>query len=84
MALKLNEKQDRPTRRAFMALAHTIGLPQGDADKAIAERIHRHANVIESVKLPGFASEFEAAVPAQGKMLALLYERCAMLARDTE
>jgi len=84
MALKLNGKQDRPTRRAFVALAHTIGWPRGDADKAIAERILRHANVIESTRLPGLASEFEAAVPAQGKMLALVYERYAMLARDAE
>ncbi len=82
MALKLNGKDDRLTRRDFMALARTIGLPQGDADKAMSELIDRLTNALEIVRLPGFASEPEAAAAVQDQVLALAGERCAALASD--
>lgn len=84
MALKLNSKDDRLTRRDFMALARTIGLPQADADKAIAELIDRIACAVETVRLPGFAAESEAAATVQGQVLALASERCAGLAGDVD
>ncbi|HEY4547898.1 MAG TPA: type II toxin-antitoxin system HipA family toxin [Pedomonas sp.] len=80
MALKLNGKDDRLARRDFMALARTIGLPQGDADTAIAEVTGRLANAVEIVRLPGFAAEATASV--QDQVLTLASERCALLADD--
>lgn len=82
MALKLNGKDDRLTRRDFMALARTIGLPQGDADKAISELIDHLANAVGIVRLPDFASETEAAATAHNQVLALADERCTALASD--
>lgn len=84
MALKLNGKDDRLACRDFMVLARTIGLPQGDAEKAIAEMIDLLTNAVEIVRLPGFALESEAAAAVQGQVLMLASERCAALAGDAE
>ncbi|WP_176590136.1 HipA domain-containing protein [Sphingobium sp. EM0848] len=84
MALKLNGKDDRLTRRDFMALARTIGLPRDDAERAIAELIDRLTNAVEIVRLPGFALEPEAAATVQGQVLALAGERCAALAGNAD
>jgi serine/threonine-protein kinase HipA len=84
MALKLNGKDDRLTRRDFMALARTIGLPQGDADRAIAELVDRLTDAAKIVRLPGFALEPEAAATVQGQVLTLASERCAALADDAD
>ncbi|GFZ79683.1 MULTISPECIES: HipA domain-containing protein [Sphingobium] len=84
MALKLNGKDDRLTRRDFMTLARTIGLPRDDAERAIAELIDCLTNAVEIVRLPGFALEPEAAASVQGQVLALAGERCAALAGDAD
>ncbi|KXV28832.1 phosphatidylinositol kinase, partial [Gluconobacter japonicus] len=84
MALKLNGKDDRLTRRDFMTLAHTIGLPQRDAGKAIAELIDCLKNAVEIVRLPDFALEFAPAANARNQALALVRERCAALAEDAD
>ena len=82
MALKLGGKDDRLTRRDFMTLARTIGLPQGDAETAIAELTGSLAQAVETIRLPAFAAEAEAAATVQGQVLALTGERCAALAGD--
>lgn len=84
MALKLNGKDDRLARRDFMALARTIGLPQGDADRAIGELVNRVIGAAEIVRLPGFALEPEAAAAVQGQVLTIASERCAALAGDAD
>lgn len=82
MALKLNGKDDRLTRRDFMTLARTIGLPQIDAEAAIAELKGSLAQAVETVRLPAFAAEAEAAATVQGQILAIVGERCTVLADD--
>ncbi|HUD94756.1 MAG TPA: HipA domain-containing protein [Sphingobium sp.] len=84
MALKLNGKDDRLTRRDFVALARTIGLPQGDAVRAIAELTDRITSAVEVIRLPGFARELEAAATVQGQVLTLASERSATLAGDED
>lgn len=79
MALKLNGKDDRLTRRDFMTLARTIGLPQGDAETAIAELTGSLAQAVGTVRLPAFAAEAEGAAAVQGQVLALTSERCTAL-----
>lgn len=80
MALKLNGKDDRLTRRDFMSLARTIGLPQSEAETAISELTGSLAQAVETVRLPPFAAEAEAAATVQGQVLALAGERCTALA----
>jgi serine/threonine-protein kinase HipA len=82
MALKLNGKDDRLTRRDFMTLARTIGLPQSDAERAIAELTGSLAQAVETIRLPAFAAEAEAAIIVQGQVLAVTGERCIALAGD--
>ena len=84
MALKLGGKDDRLTRLDFMTLARTIGLPQGDAETAIAELTGSLAQAVETIRLPAFAMEAEVAVTVQGQVLALTGERCAALAGDAD
>ncbi|WP_019054024.1 HipA domain-containing protein [Sphingobium xenophagum] len=79
MALKLNGKDDRLTRGDFMTLARTIGLPQGDAETAIAELTGSLAQAVGTVRLPAFAAEAEGAAAVQGQVLALTSERCTAL-----
>ncbi|MEQ1514853.1 MAG: HipA domain-containing protein [Usitatibacteraceae bacterium] len=79
MALKLNGKDDRLTRGDFMTLARTIGLPQGDAETAIAELTGGLAQAVGTVRLPAFAAEAEGAAAVQGQILALTSERCTAL-----
>ena len=82
MALKFNGKDNRLTRRDFMTLARTIGLPQSDAEAAIAELTGSLAQAVETVRLPAFAAEAEAAATAQSQILAIVGERCTALAGD--
>lgn len=82
MALKLNGKDDRLTRRDFMTLARTTGLPQSDAKAAIAELTSSLAQAVETVRLPAFAAEAEAAATVQEQILAIVAERCTALADD--
>lgn len=62
---------DRLICRDFMALARTIGLPQGDADRAISELVDQLANAVGIIRQPDSASETEIAATAQGQVLAL-------------
>lgn len=82
MALKLNGKDDRLSRRDFMTLARTIGLAQSEADRAIAELTGSLAEAVGTLRLPAFAMDAPAAVTVQDQVLALAGERCAALAAD--
>lgn len=79
MALKLNGKDDRLTRQDFLALARTIGLTAGDADAAIGQLIQRLDERAAGLRLPTFAAQSEAAKVVQGRVTALVVERCAAL-----
>ena len=48
MALKLNGKDDRLTRRDFLTLARTIGVSQGTAEAAIVELTASLTNAVEN------------------------------------
>jgi serine/threonine-protein kinase HipA len=82
MALKLNGKDDRLTRQDFLALARTIGLSATDAARAMADLTARVADRAQGLQLPTFAAEAEAAKIAQGKVIALVKERCAALVAE--
>lgn len=84
MALKLNGKDDRLTRRDFMALARTIGQPQGDADRGINEVSNRLTKALEAVRLPDFVLKSETAALIQGQVLTLVRERCAVLVDEVD
>lgn len=84
MALKLGGKDDRLTRRDFMTLARTIGIPQGDAENAIAGLTDSLAQAVKTVRLPAFAMNAEVATTIQDQVLALTGERCAALAGDAD
>lgn len=79
MALKLNGKDDRLTRRDFLELAQTIGLTAGDAEAAINETADRLARRLQRLSLPAFAGRSEAAQDVRAKMIALVETRCAAL-----
>lgn len=82
MALKLNGKDDRLSRRDFMMLGSTIGLTQSEASRAIAELTDSLAEAVGTLRLPAFAVDAPAAVTVQDQVLALAGERCAALAAD--
>jgi serine/threonine-protein kinase HipA len=82
MALKLNGKDDRLTRKDFLALARTIGLSAGDAETAIADLTARVADRVQRLQLPAFAAGTEAARTTLEKVIALVSERCAALAAE--
>lgn len=82
MALKLNGKDDGLTRQNFLALARTIGVPEGDAETAIADLTGRVAERAQGLQLPAFAVNAEAARTAQDKVITLVGERCTTLAAD--
>jgi len=77
MALKLNGKDDRLGKQDFLALARTIGLSAADSEAAIAELAGRLAERATTLRLPDFAGQSEAAKAAQGRVLAIVSERCA-------
>ncbi|MBP7337801.1 type II toxin-antitoxin system HipA family toxin [Niveispirillum sp.] len=79
MALKVNGKDDRLTRRDFMALARTIGVPLGAAEDAIIELVSNLVRALETVCLPTFALDSKAAADIQDQVLSLARERCAAL-----
>lgn len=80
MALKLNGKDDRLARQDFLALARTIGLSAGDAERAIVDLTGRVADRAKTLSLPEFAVESEAARTTQDKVIAIIVERCIALA----
>jgi serine/threonine-protein kinase HipA len=84
MALKLNGKDDRLTRQDFLALARTIGLTVGDAEAAMNEIAGRLTKRVQTLRLPAFASQSEAARGVQDKAIALIDTRCAGLGGPAE
>lgn len=84
MALKLNGKDDRLTRQDFLALARTIGLTAGDAEAAMNQIAVRLAERLQTLTLPAFAGQSEAARGVQDKMIALIEARCAGLGGPVE
>jgi serine/threonine-protein kinase HipA len=84
MALKLNGKDDRLTRQDFLALARTIGLTAGDAEAAMNQISDRLAKHIQTLSLPAFAGQSEAARGVQDKMIGLIEARCAGLGGPVE
>lgn len=81
-ALKLNGEDDRLSRRDFMMLGSTIGLPQSEASRAIAELTGSLVEAVETVRLPAFAANAPVAATVQDQVLALAGERCAALAAE--
>jgi serine/threonine-protein kinase HipA len=79
MALKLNGRDDRLTRQDFLALARTIGLTAGDAEAAMDQIADRLARRLQTLSLPAFAGQTDAARGVQDKMIALIEARCAGL-----
>ena len=83
MALKLNGRDDRLTRQDFLALARTIGLTAGDAEAAMDQIADRLARSLQTLSLPAFAGQSDAARSVQEKMIALIEARCAGLRGST-
>ena len=79
MALKLNGKDDRLARSDFQAAARTIGLMEGEADRAMTELAERVAAAAPTLRLPAFTAELEGARAVQDKMVPLMADRCAAL-----
>ena len=84
MALKLNGKDDRLTRQDFLALARTTGLTGGDAETAMNEIADRLAKRVQTLSLPTFAGQSEAATGLRVKMVELIAERCAAIGGPAE
>lgn len=84
MALKLNGKDDRLTRQDFLALARTIGLTAGDAEAAMNQIADWLVERVQTLNLPAFAGQSEAARGVQDKMIALIEARCAGLGGPVE
>jgi serine/threonine-protein kinase HipA len=81
MALKLNGKDDRLTTQDFLALARTIGLTAADAHAAIGQLAQRLAERAQTLRLPTFAGQSEAAMIAQDRVIALVVQRCGAFGR---
>lgn len=79
MALKVNGKDDRLTRRDFMALARTMGVPLSAAEEAIGELVGNLLRAVEAVRLPTFALDSKAAADIQDQVLSLAHGRCTAL-----
>jgi serine/threonine-protein kinase HipA len=79
MALKLNGKDDRLTRRDFLTLARTIGLTVEDAEAGLDALATQITERLMSLQLPGFAGEFDAAAAMREKVVAIAAARCAAL-----
>lgn len=84
MALKLNGKDDRLTRQDILALARTIGLTVGDAATAMNQIAGRLTERLQTLNLPAFAGQSEAARGIQDKMIALIEARCGGLGGPVE
>ncbi len=79
MALKLNGKDDRLTRRDFLSLARTIGLTVEDAEAGIDALETRITERLMTLQLPAFAGEFDGAKSVRDKVEAIAAARCAAL-----
>lgn len=79
MALKLNGKDDRLTRRDFLSLARTIGLTVEDAEAGIDALATRITERLMTLQLPAFAGEFDGAKSVRDKVEAIAAARSAAL-----
>ena len=74
MALKLNGKDDRLTRKDFIALARTIDLPVTRAEALISETTMRLGEAAPNLALPSFSRQ-KAARAAEGSIRGILMGR---------
>lgn len=82
MALKLNGKDDRLRLRDFVAMARTIGLPSGEAEKALADLAARLSRRAATPELPAFAQRSEAVRTMREQVSRIVGERSAALMQD--
>jgi serine/threonine-protein kinase HipA len=80
MALKLNGKDDRLTRRDFLALARIMGLTVEDAEAGLDALTTRIIERLKTLQLPALASEFDGAKAVRDKVETIVAARCAALA----
>jgi serine/threonine-protein kinase HipA len=84
MALKLFGKDDRLGRQDFLGLARTIGLTVSDADAAISEIAARLAKRLQTLHMPAFAGQFQAAMSLRAELLEVIGARCAAIGCPAE
>lgn len=84
MALKLNGKDDRLSRRDFLALARTMGLAARDAEAALDDLATRMTEQLVTLELPSFAAAFKGAESMHRKVAAVVAARCAALATTSQ
>lgn len=81
MALKLNGKDDRLTRKDFLALARTIDLPAGRAEALIDDAAARVGNAAADLALPNFA-QGKTAMASAAAVRTIATARAAPLRSD--
>ncbi|MET4258256.1 serine/threonine protein kinase HipA of HipAB toxin-antitoxin module [Bradyrhizobium sp. S3.12.5] len=80
MALKLSGKDERLTRRDFLTLARTIELPVARAEDAITTVAAATRKAADALSLPKIARDREGATSAEGRVKAIVAERCGAFA----
>lgn len=83
MALKLNRKDDRLTRKDFLSLAQTIGLTASQAETGLLELTARLGDVAAMPVLPEFAVHSGVAMAARDKVIAIVIERSTGILRQS-
>lgn len=79
MALKLNGKDDRLTRKDFKALAKTMDLPMRHAEAILDDLLSRIKAALPKLKLPRFVRAYDQAEVLEGKVKKAIEIRCANL-----
>ncbi len=82
MAFKLNGKDARLRLRDFLAMARTIGLPDGEAEAAAADLAIRLSRCAATAELPVFARQSQAAMTMRDRVSRIATERAAALMQD--
>ncbi|MGL3111222.1 HipA domain-containing protein [Bradyrhizobium sp. BR 1432] len=80
MALKLSGKDERLTPRDFLTLARTIELPVARAEDAMATVAVATRKAADALSLPKIARDREGATSAEGRVKAIVAERCGAFA----
>lgn len=80
MALKLNGKDERLTPRDFLTLARTIELPVARAEDAMTTVAATTRDAADVLSLPKIARDREGATSAEGRVKAIVAERCGPFA----
>jgi serine/threonine-protein kinase HipA len=81
MALKLNGKDDRLTRKDFMALARTIDLPAARAEALREETVAGVQEGLAGLALPKFAKS-KAATATAGEIRKIVAARSSLTRPD--